>query len=289
VDAETVSGTTTTNYFMWCGSTICQKRNGSQTVTRRDLDEGEYTGSAKYIYMPDQLGSARDVLAAASGSLIQSYDFTPYGALARKNTTTAMDYQYAGMFNHPSSTLNLSATRPEDGVTGRWLGRDLMGEFGGVNLYAYVNADPIGLLDPLGLLDACPDNQRLTCRAHQNFPGDFGGQGYGTATKTGLLWDTPVIVKYGQYDCTTPNGSPCTFSGPGEIGSYNLFGVVHQTRYIPYSGTFRDVPQACWPFVIDPTKRDQYPPEIFKSIKDKVQDCRTAGTCNIINPPFDPQ
>jgi RHS repeat-associated protein len=291
VATETVGGTSTTSRFLWCGSRICQVRNGSDVVQSRPLPEGEYNvvSTQKAVYMPDQLGSVRDVLDGSTGVLISSIDYGPYGIQTQTNGSFIPAYQYAGLAYHPQSALYVSATRAYDPVGEHWLNRDLIGEIGGTNQYAYVVANPINLIDVWGLAGACPSDQTLTCRAHQNNPGDFGGQGYGTATKNGWLWNTPVVVKYGQYDCTASNGMPCSFSGPGQPGTYNLFGVISHTRYIPFSGAFRDVPEACVLFVIDPAKQNQYPPELFKSIKDKVQDCRTAGTCNIVNPPFDPQ
>ena len=82
---------------------------------------------------------------------MQSYDYTPYGAVARSNGSTPTDYQYARLFAHPTSGLNLSATRAQDGVTGRWLNRDPIRELGGVNLYAYVAARPTIRTDHKGL------------------------------------------------------------------------------------------------------------------------------------------
>jgi RHS repeat-associated protein len=134
------------------GGTLCQTRNSSQTVIRRDLAEGEYnvSTSQKLLYMPDQLGSVRDVLDGTTGNLVQSYDYTPYGAVARSNGATSMDYKYAELFAHVASGLNLSGTRAQDGNTGRWINRDLMSELGGLNLYAYVRANPAMLTDRMG-------------------------------------------------------------------------------------------------------------------------------------------
>jgi RHS repeat-associated protein len=159
-DAETVSGTTTTSYYEWCGSHICQTRNGSQTAIRRDLPEGELnvTSGQKLVYMPDQLGSVRDVLDATTGNLVQSYDYAPYGEIARSNGTTGTDYQYAALIAHPASTLNLSITRALDGVAGRWLNRDLLRERAGPNLYAYVRANPVKWFDPRGFDLVLPPN-----------------------------------------------------------------------------------------------------------------------------------
>ena len=147
-------GGTTTSRFLWCGGRLCQTRDSGDTALRRDLGEGELNVSTgrNLIYMPDQLGSVRDVLDARTGNLVQSYDYTPYGGVARSNGNTPTDYQYANLFYHPSSGLNLSATRAMDGSTGRWLNRDPINEIGGINLYEYGDANTVNLNDPEGLL-----------------------------------------------------------------------------------------------------------------------------------------
>jgi RHS repeat-associated protein len=170
VDVETShTGSTSTTRYLWCGSGICQTRNGSDVVIRRDLDEGEYNLSTgqKLVYMPDQLGSARDLLAATTGSLVDAYDNAPYGSIAQSYGTTPIDYEYAGLLRHSASGLNLSATRPLDGVTGRWLGRDPIRESGGINLYGYANQNPVNFTDPRGLCieDACVVETLVTLRA----------------------------------------------------------------------------------------------------------------------------
>jgi RHS repeat-associated protein len=154
IDVETASGGgVTTTRYMWCGAYVCQIRDGSDTVLRRHMAEGEYNVSSgqKLVYMPDQVFAIRDVLDATTGNLIQSYDYAPYGAVTRSTGSAGTDYQYALMFNHSASGLSLSATRPFDGATGRWLGKDPIREAGGVNIYGYAGANPINSIDPLGL------------------------------------------------------------------------------------------------------------------------------------------
>lgn len=155
VDVETASGGgTTTTRYLWCSIRICQTRDGSDNLLRRDLDEGEYnvSTSQKLLYMPDQLGSVRDVLDGTTGNLVQSYDYTPNGGTARSSGSTSTDYQYGGLFAHAASRLNLSATRAQDGGTGRWLTKDSIGEIGGVNLYSYIGLRQMSLVDPTGLI-----------------------------------------------------------------------------------------------------------------------------------------
>ncbi|MBZ5532401.1 MAG: peptidase C39, bacteriocin processing [Acidobacteriia bacterium] len=154
VDVETASGGgTTTTRYLWCGSRICQVRDGTDTVQSRILPEGEYNAvsTQKAVYMPDQLGSVRDVLDATSGSLISSIDYSPYGAPVQTSGTFTPAYQYAGLFAHAPSGLLLSFTRAYDPVHPHWLNRDLLREWAGPNLYAYSLANPVNWVDVLGL------------------------------------------------------------------------------------------------------------------------------------------
>jgi RHS repeat-associated protein len=59
---------------------------------------------------------------------------------------------YAGMFYHARSGLYLTHYRAYDPRLGRWLSRDPIWESGGINLYGYVGGDPVGWVDPSGLL-----------------------------------------------------------------------------------------------------------------------------------------
>ncbi len=154
VDAETVSGVTTTTRYLWCSSRVCQVRDGSDNVQSRILDEGEYNviSSQKAVYMLDQLASVRDVLDGTTGNLLSSIDYSPYGARTQTNGSFTPLYQYAGLVYHPQSGLSLSTTRAYDSTGQRWLSRDPIKELGGINLYAYVKANTINYFDPLGLI-----------------------------------------------------------------------------------------------------------------------------------------
>src|SRR5262249_40648188 len=50
-----------------------------------------------------------------------------------------------------ASGLNLATYREQDAVTGRWINRDPIREAGGLNLYAYVDSNPINSIDVDGL------------------------------------------------------------------------------------------------------------------------------------------
>ena len=163
IDTETVGSDVTTSYYLWCDDGhLCQTRDTNENPQRRDFAEGEYnvTSTQKLIYMPDQLGSVRDVLDGTTGSLVDANDYAPYGSNDRSYGTTPMDYGFAGLLLHPTSGLNLGTYRALDGIapgaqpstlTGRFINRDPIGFGGGINLYDYTFSDPINQIDPLGL------------------------------------------------------------------------------------------------------------------------------------------
>jgi RHS repeat-associated protein len=121
-------------------------------VIARYHPEGEYTvtGTKKYVYIPDQLGSVRDVIDATTGTAVAALDYGPYGNPIRTWGTVTPLYQYAGLAYHANSGLMLATYRALDGATGRWLNRDPIRERGGANLYGYVGGNPVSRVDPSG-------------------------------------------------------------------------------------------------------------------------------------------
>lgn len=169
--SETISGTTTATRYLWCGSRICQSRDASDNVLKRYFDEGEYntTTGQKLVYASDQLGSVRDVLDATTGTRVASYDYSPYGAVTQSNVTNGIDFQYAGLFKHLASGLNLATYRANDPNTSRWITRDPLKESASPNLYAYVSGRAVNEVDPLGLCPPAPANDN-----HDDGSGDDG-------------------------------------------------------------------------------------------------------------------
>lgn len=223
VDAETTTGgVTTTTRYLWCGSSICQTRSSADVVQRRDLDEGEFnaTTSQKLIYMPDQLGSVRDVLDGTTGALVQSYDFNPYGSQNRASGSVPTDYRFARLLLHTVSGLNLARFRAQDGVTGRFVNRDPLGSSAGVNLYAYTGADPITYSDSIGL-----------CKVEVRYKVVF--------TITDSDGNTITTTNHAYIVTTDPTGMKKYFrGGPSGIG---LFGWGHiNAQYGDYTPNTKD-------------------------------------------------
>ena len=233
------SGTSTTETrYLWCGSGICQARDGSDKVTRRYFAEGEShvdTG-AGLVYARDQIGSIRDTLNVSSGALVDTFDYDPYGDLT--TTTTPVnppDKLYAGMFYESGSGLYVTRYRRYDPSIGRWLSRDPAREAAGVNLYGYARGNPISFRDPHGLQSAplnIPDPNGVvpggpwTPAGPGQQPGTFYGppqpsgprsvcryvpdaQNGGPAGADSPYWKTQQPGQQG-WDRFDPNGDPIT-------------------------------------------------------------------------------
>ena len=147
------NGTSTETRYLWCGAAICQTRDGSDTVTAKLFTEGEYrpSGTKKYLYLTDHLGSVRDVIDLATTALVAAFDYTPYGAIARSYGSVTPLYQWAMLMADPNNGLYISVTRAYNPLYGKWINRDPIKESGGINLYGYVGASPLFATDPLGL------------------------------------------------------------------------------------------------------------------------------------------
>ena len=137
--------------YTWCGNRICaaQDKNGQSIAYY--FGEGIYRPAQKRkeYYARDHLGSVRDVLDEKGKSLAR-YDYDPYGNFLAP-PKTAPEFGYAGMQYHAPSGLYLTKYRAYDPQTGRWLSRDPIEEVGGINLYGYVEGNPVSNTDTLGL------------------------------------------------------------------------------------------------------------------------------------------
>lgn len=149
----TGGGTAVVTTYVWCSSRLCQARNSGNAVVREYYAEGELlqgTPAQPYFYGIDQIASVRRIFASTSSA--PAFAFEPYGVPLQVSTPPT-SRAYAGMFLSPDSGLYLTHFRPYSPSNGQWLSRDLIGGRSdhAVNLYQYVNAEPISRRDPLGL------------------------------------------------------------------------------------------------------------------------------------------
>lgn len=151
-DTPAGGGTPTTAKYVWCGSQLCQARNGAYVTARSYFNEGEFktTGpNPALFYGVDQIGSIRRIFESTTSA--PAYDYDAYG-VALQGAPALTDFGYAGMVSRLVSGLSLTWYRAYDPRSGRWNSRDPIGEASPIgNLYEYVRSDPLSNIDPSGL------------------------------------------------------------------------------------------------------------------------------------------
>jgi RHS repeat-associated protein len=138
--------------FLWSGPTLVEERDSTgSNVTKRFFGQGvQGIQGDSFYYSKDHLGSIVG-LTDETGSLRASYSYDPYGVRTQVSGDLSSDFGYTGHYVHAASGLTLAPYRAYDAALARWISRDPIGEDGGLNLYDYVNNDPISAADPFGL------------------------------------------------------------------------------------------------------------------------------------------
>jgi RHS repeat-associated protein len=148
--------------LVWSGGDIVEERDGATgTVLKRFLGDGVHVPNAgsglpvgNYYLLRDHLNSVRQ-FTDAGAAVRASYNYQPFGERARTSGDLESDLGFTGHYYHQPSALSLTWYRAYDARAGRWLNRDPLGELDGVNLYAYVQNNPLNRIDLFGL-QGCP-------------------------------------------------------------------------------------------------------------------------------------
>lgn len=210
---ETVaSSVTSTKQHIWCNADRCEERDGSGNPSKQFFSRGQINSSTNYFYDKDHLGSIR-TMSDDNGDVQASYSFDMFGRANKLEGAQEGDFQFGGYLVHARSGLGLTVARAYSAILGRFINRDPIDENGGLNLYAYVNNEPISSIDALGLQGV-------------SWSGPYdSGSSTSSSPSMPVSWESPVydpspgpIVPVVPPPAAPPSGSGWTIPPTGPHG-----------------------------------------------------------------------
>ncbi|MDE1464139.1 polymorphic toxin-type HINT domain-containing protein [Spartinivicinus poritis] len=138
-----------------------QERNASNEITREyvwGLDDGGGIGGLlsltqngqHYYYLYDGQGNVVGVVDD-NDQVVAAYEYEPFGQLISKKGTLEQPFGFSTKRYDEGTGLIYYGYRYYAPHLSIWTTRDPLGEAGGINLYQFVESDPVNLIDPLGL------------------------------------------------------------------------------------------------------------------------------------------
>lgn len=143
--------------FLYDGADVLQELAADGSVIARythgpGVDEPlsvERSGQ-HYFFLQDALGSVTAITDAA-GQVVQEYEYDSFGRILSRSSSFPDTYAFAGRRYDAESDLYYNRARMYDPALGRFIQEDPIRFEGGLNLYSYVNNNPLNLRDPWGL------------------------------------------------------------------------------------------------------------------------------------------
>ena len=121
------NGDETMSKALWLGGSLHQRRDADDKVIvtytgngQRTYDTAGSSSSTDHFYTSDSSGSVRAV-TNSSGSVIGSYDYSPYGERSTTSGSFSADKGYGGLDYHAPSGNTMVPSGAYDSQQGRWL------------------------------------------------------------------------------------------------------------------------------------------------------------------------
>ena len=114
------------------------------------------TATATYGVVYDGNGNVMGLVDGSNGTVAARYEYGPFGELIRASGPMAKNnpFRFSTKYQDDETDLVYYGYRFYNASTGRWLGRDPIEEWGGLNLMAFIYNDGLNWVDLLGLDEA---------------------------------------------------------------------------------------------------------------------------------------
>ncbi len=153
-------------HYVYGGSRICQS-----------------TEDSTQFYLYDSMGRNVSALVSSSGKVLNSYEYKAFGGSLSEEQAVPNVYKYCGEQFDEETGLVFLRNRYYDPEIGRFISKDprpgKLDRPSTLNLYCYVENNPVNFVDPWGFEAIEPEELELVIAHINSAPGWFGGQGIG--------------------------------------------------------------------------------------------------------------
>lgn len=194
--SRTLNGTVTSKY-LYDGSRIVAELDSGNALkyrfvygTKPHVPDYMTDGTDTWRIVTDHIGSVRLVVKVSDGTVAQKISYNEMGRVLSDTNPGFQPFGFAGGLYDPDTKLVRFGARDYDPETGRWTSKDpILFNGGDMNLYGYVLADPVNLIDPSGNnpLIAAPIIGGLTGAIIGGISAGINGGNIGTGAWSGFV------------------------------------------------------------------------------------------------------
>jgi len=168
-------------------------------------------GDRIYYYHNDHLGTPQ-VMTDETGNVVWRADYKPFGEATVTTSEIENGFRFPGQYRDEETGLHQNYHRSFGAQTGRYLEADPLGLIPDVNLYLYVQDNPVNAIDPFGLITLPELYAKVEAPAK---PYVVGGALVVTGGVTTFAGSVLTIVGYGSIPETGPAGALTGTTGLG--------------------------------------------------------------------------
>jgi RHS repeat-associated protein len=212
-----------TSIYGYDNNNLIEETNASGAVVARyaqtdSIDEPVAilrAGTTSY-YQADGLGSVT-TLSNPAGAIANNYTFDSFGNLMASSGTIQNSFRFTGREFDTETNLYFYRARYFDPQAGRFLSEDPMRFFESPDFYAYVENNPLNLIDTMGLQAQRPGN--LPLGTPQQYWGPFS-DGFNEA-----------LNRLNNAKCAE-QFEPSCHEGPYNTGANQMRNTEYRERYV---------------------------------------------------------